>query len=292
MTINSLCIGFSLLTAFSMVNQDQDLRDHFIISARPTQTPDFEMIALDNLNAVFDRKVMVFGIPVFAYTGISDEDLVLTANVFAQWLDNDEDGTVDNREILDELAKRNSYVFIVQNQGQVNTYNFLDNHPALGGQTSTAYSLDAESIQRHWYTNSPSGDPDGTMEEPFHLISDVGYGNLYPEVFGTRRGTQIAKLTDNARGGYFERTPVEYPDGAWYTNPTKGCQYGCMVGEYFHWGMTSVLGVHVNRGDHIKDQWKLHTPDLVKSTDPKLYAVLTNPKYNLPTKYPDGSYGK
>ena len=74
---------------------------------------------------------------------------------------------------------------------------------------------------------------DGTMEEPFHLIADVGYGNLYPEVFGTRRGTQIANLTDNARGGYFERTPDEYPEGAWYTNPTKGCQYGCPVGKYF-----------------------------------------------------------
>jgi len=89
------------------------------------------------------------------------------------------------------------------------------------------------------------------------LISDVGYANLYPEVFGTRKGTTIANLMDVARGGYFEVAPDNYPARAWYTNPTKGCRYGCMVGEYFHWGMTSVLGVHVNRGDHIRHEWKL-----------------------------------
>jgi hypothetical protein len=263
--------------------REEGLSAHFRMEAAPTLRPDFEIIGLDMLNGVLDRKIMVFGIPVFTYAGVAEQDFVRTAHVLAQWLDNDEDGEVDNRLVLGALAEHNSYVFIVENQGQVNTYNFQNG--------TRAFSVDAESIQRRWYTTGPSGDPDGTMEEPFHMISDAGYGKVYPEIFATQRGTVIADAMDIARGGYFERTPDVYPDGAWYTNPTKGCQYGCMVGEYFYWSMTSTLGVNVNRGEHIKDQWKLYTLELVEQRDKTMFGLLTDPKYRFATKYPDGVYG-
>jgi len=266
-------------------DRDRGLSEHFIVEARPSERPDFEIIPLDNLNGVLDRKIVVFGIPVFAYSGVSDEDLVRTAHVTAQWLDNDEDGNVDNRLILDELAKHNAYVFIVENQEQVNSYNFQNN--------TEAYSLDAESINRDWYSEEgPTGRADGTMEEPFHMISDVGYGNLYPEAFARREGTELANAMDIARGGHFERTPDKYPDGAWYTYDDKGCGYRCMASEYFYKGMISILGVNGNRGDAIKDVWKLYTRELVESKDPKLFHLLTNPEYKFPTKAPDGTYGK
>jgi len=266
-------------------DHDRGLSEHFRIEARPFERPDFEIIPLDNLNGVLDRKILVFGIPVFAYSGVSDEDLVRTAHVTAQWLDNDENGNVDNRLILDELAKHNAYVFIVENQEQVNSYNFQNN--------TAAYSLDAESINRDWYSEKgPTGRADGTMEEPFHMISDVGYGNLYPDVFSTRKGSELANAMDIARGGQFERTPDKYPDGAWYTYDDKSCRYGCMAAEYFYWGMISILGVNDNRGDAIKGEWKLYTRELVESKDPRLFSLLTNRRYKFPTKAPDGTYGQ
>ncbi len=258
------------------------LDENFLVEAKPNEKPKFDIIALDNVNGVFNRKIEVFGIPVFSYSGVSDEDLVLSANVLAQWLDNDENGSVDNTLILDEMADRNSYLFIVRNQTQVESYNFQSG--------TAAYSLDAESIQQHWYTTGPSGDPDGTMEESFHMISDIGYEGVYPDVFGRTTGTELTDAMDVARGGHFDQTPDEYPDGAWYTYDEQGCDYGCQTGEYFYWGMTSILGVHVDRRTDIQREWQLYRPELVESTDPALFALLTDPQYIFPTKYPDGIY--
>ncbi len=281
--VSSLLCVMVLSSIHTEVFAEEDETDHFAIDAQPNLRPDFEVFPLDNLFGVLNRKIMVFGIPVFTYSGVSDEDFVRTAHVLAQWLDNDEDGTVDHKEVLEELGKANAYVFVVENQEQVNSFPFP--------RGASGFSLDAESIQRRWYTTGPMGDPDGTMEEPFHMISDVGYGRLYPEVFGTRKGTALANAMDIARGGQFERTPDRYPEGAWYTNPTKGCHYGCMAGEYFYWGMISILGVNTDRGEHIAEQWKLYTRELVEQTDPRLFALLTDPEYKFPTKAPDGTYG-
>jgi len=40
----------------------------------------------------------------------------------------------------------------------------------------------------------------------------------------------------------------------------------------------------------ISIEWKPCTPELVESMDPAVYALLTDPQYNLPTVLPDGSY--
>ena len=65
---------------------------------------------------------MIFGISIFSYSGVNDEDLLRTANVLAQWFDNDEDGTANHKRILTELDNTDAYVFIVENQGQVDTH--------------------------------------------------------------------------------------------------------------------------------------------------------------------------
>ena len=56
--------------------------------------------------------------------------------------------------------------------------------------------------------------------------------------------------------------------------------------------MISVLGVNDNRGDDINNEWKLYTRELVKEKDPRLFELMTDPKYKFPTKYPDGTYGR
>ena len=119
-----LLFALALSLNFWGVLAQEDLSEHFLIEAQPNQRPDFKIIKLDMLNGVLDRKIMVFGVPVFTYAGIEEEDFVRTAHVLAQWLDNDEDGEVDNRLVLDTLAEQNAYVFIVENQEQVDTYNF------------------------------------------------------------------------------------------------------------------------------------------------------------------------
>ena len=49
------------------------------------------------------------------------------------------------------------------------------------------------------------------LEEILHLVTDCGYANAYPEIFGEYKGTKIALAMDKARGGYFEKIPKRYP---------------------------------------------------------------------------------
>lgn len=57
-------------------------------------------------------------------------------------------------------------------------------------------------------------------------------------------------------------------------------------------GLTSILGAQnfPGRYEEIKSEWKLNTAEKVKETDSKLYNLLTDSKYSLPTNIPDGNY--
>ena len=59
---------------------------------------------------VFCKKVLVFGIGVYGIpckvTGSPDDELLHAANVLAQYLDNDEDGIVDNQLVLDKMIEQ------------------------------------------------------------------------------------------------------------------------------------------------------------------------------------------
>jgi hypothetical protein len=125
-----------------------------------------------------------------------------------------------------------------------------------------------------------------------HLITDAGYGKVYPGVFGREPGTAIAKAMDVARGGHFDSVPKKYPAGAWYTYYDRTCRYRCQMSEYFYWGLTSILGAqdYAGRLDEIDNEWRLNTAAKVKAQDPTLYKLLTDPKYKLPTTLPDGHY--
>ena len=52
-----------------------------------------------------NRKVDVFGIPIYAYTEVEDIKLLHAANIMAQYLDNDEDGIVDSSLLIKTLIK-------------------------------------------------------------------------------------------------------------------------------------------------------------------------------------------
>merc|ERR1711997_215968 len=54
------------------------------------------------------KYTTVFGVPVFAASSITDAKFQHAASVLAEWLDNDEDGCVDNPTVLTALlAKHN-----------------------------------------------------------------------------------------------------------------------------------------------------------------------------------------
>ena len=123
------------------------------------------------------------------------------------------------------------------------------------------------------------------LEEILHLVTQVGYANAYPDVFGEFKGSSISKAMDVARGGYFESVPQIYPESSWYHYYDKSCDYACMITEYFYWSLTSLLGAQINRFDEIAEEWELNTPNKM-TKDKLIMGLLQDKKYQLPNILP------
>jgi len=331
---NQILLVFFMLTALMLTiacghntqNQTTEMATRATSSSPPSAAiplTEIELPTKDEKVALIDNTITVFGIKVFALEGVTSQDLKLVANVLAQWIDNDEDGTPDNRAVLSEIVRQNSRMILGVTFNQIGRWH--DNSQRmLKDEHAPTYGLDVTTINHNWY-DLPLSEyseehyrtdglfpPDATTEETFHLITDIGYANVYPSAFwhgelggnpsealrshiakrgeGQKDPSLLTMAMDNARGGYFEHMPNQYPDNAWYTR-SDDCGYKCFVGEYIHWGMISLLGYNQTRGENIQDQWQITNVDSLRKQDHALYGLLMNTKYNFPKNAPAGSYG-
>jgi len=240
--------------------------------------PNFKIIShQDHGFESTNRKVDVFGIPIYAYPEVEDSKLLHVANIMAQYIDNDEDGNIDNPFLVSTLIANNASLFMWKYESQINI---------------NAQDLGNDETRPSWHQNNQNGSFDAALEEVWHVITHSGYANAYPEIFGENDKSLLAQSMDIARGGRFLSVPDEYPDYAWYTYHDETCDYECMITEYIYWGMTSLLGAQKNRQTEIAEEWDLNTRELVKKKDTPLYSLLTNPKYNFPKVIPNGKYRK
>lgn len=248
----------------------------------PGDDPHFKITANEEgVLKKFTRKVEVFGIKIFAVPGVADDRLLHAANVLAQYVDNDEDGTPDNPAILATMLARKAFLVMWERERDLNI------NPPNGWE---GQDLGNEETQPDFVANGLQGRFDATLEEVLHLITHVGYANTYPEVFGENIGTEIALAMDKARGGQFTTIPTPYPSDAWYSYDDKTCDYSCMVTEYHYWALTSLLGAQRNRLDEIGHEWRLNTKRKLLQQDPAIVQLLTDPRYKFPSVLPDGTY--
>lgn len=239
----------------------------------------------DELARHFPQKQEVFGVKLIATRGVPARKLAHAAGVMAQYLDNDADGKPDNPKVIAAMRKRRATLMMFTDEKEAERIlEQVELPDGMAGQDLYASETHPGGARQ--------GRFDATLEEVLHLITHAGYGPAYPRVFGERRGSAIARAMDRARGGYFARPPRRYPRGAWYTYYDATCGYGCMITEYFYWGLTSLLGGQQFRGrlEEIKAEWRLNTPAKLKRGDPALYELLTDKRYRLPTRLPDGNY--
>ena len=230
----------------------------------------------------FCKTTEIFGIKIYATNKVDNEKMLHAASILAEYLDNDEDGQVDNQKVVDKLIEKNVWLLLVKNESD------QDDAERINLKNSNYQDLRDEEI------TLVNGSPrfDASLEEVLHLITQHGYAEVYPEVFGEKKGSKIADAMDIARGGYFKKVPNEYPTNAWYTYNDESCDYSCQITEYTYWALTSILGGQDFNGrfDEIKDEWKLNTKEKVKNNDIDVYNLLTKSEYKLPTKLPDGKY--
>jgi len=249
-------------------------------------------------DAGFSRYVGVFGVHVFATASTPDSKLLHAAKVMAQYLDNNADGVPDNPLVLGHLLSRNAYLVMTADEDEFET---LDHDAWHDAGYSCGQFLHARETRPDFLNqgriNALHGRYDASLEEVLHLVTDHGYGNAYPSIFGRERGTAISNCLDAARGGYFPGVPKDgphygYPEGSWFHYDDETCDHDCMISEYIYWALTSILGTqdYEGRFEEIGREWELNTKDLVRSKDPAVYALLTNPEYKFPSKAPDGNY--
>ena len=230
----------------------------------------------------FCKTTEVLGIKIYATENVANDKIFHAASVLAQYLDNDEDGVVDNELVLNELVEKKVWLLMVENESE------LDAAIRIPPMDKPFQDLHDEEV------TLINGSPrfDASLEEVLHLITQHGYAEVYPNIFGENKDSEIAKAMDMARGGYFKNVPNSYPSNAWYTYDDKTCDYSCQITEYTYWALTSILGGqnYPGRLDEIKQEWRLNTKEKVKNSDPIVFSLMTDPQFNLPTNIPDGKY--
>ena len=83
--------------------------------------PNFTIVANeDGVLTSFNRKVVVFDIPIYAVPAVEDQKLLHAANVMAQYLDNDEDGVVDNLAILNRMVENKAFMVMWKRENDLN----------------------------------------------------------------------------------------------------------------------------------------------------------------------------
>jgi len=248
------------------------------------------------LSGTFNSFIDVFGIYVVSTPKVPKKYLQHTANVLAQYLDNDADGKPDDQKVATYIAD-NGYIFPVwtpsarekfweqasgtpceDNVQMAASMYYLEDQWAFG----TATDADEEAWSLEF---------DGNLEEVWHLVS-VGFYNVYPKDFSDKpSASTLTRAMDKARGGKFMDPPSRYPSKAWYTNEEG--PYEVQAHEYIYWALMSNMGVLSSipgMCQGVQHEWKICTKEDLKAGDIQVYNLLNQKGYAIPTRIPDGNY--
>jgi len=144
---------------------------------------------------------------------------------------------------------------------------------------------------------------DATVEEVLHLITERGISGLFGGTFGvSNSSSKLTQLINKARGcdrdgPCCENTFSQHIANATYAYQDPSCDRACMVNEGLYWGLISYHGGFVNAGKFMwydvktriscsKDasinsgdtcnEWKAHTPQLMRQLHPEFVAMIEN----------------
>lgn len=260
---------------------------------------------IDCLNTVFDVFVEVFGMYVVSFADAPRSYVLHSANVLAEYIDNDFDGVPDEPAVLNYLVE-NKYVVPVWSTELFQTL-WIDPEMTAGFTGDCLHdnmNFGASMYYKGEETDTwalggikQAGIWDGNLEEIWHVLTR-GWSAVYPEAFGNdpediNQTSLMRAAMDKARGGKFETVPEKYPEDAWYKYDDAGCLYACQYAEYFYWALMSNIGALeslTNKCAEEAHQWAICTRSDLEKTDPAVYSLLNDPKFQLPKNIPQGKY--
>ena len=217
----------------------------------------------------FDKSALVFDTLLICGTnGVSAEKLTHAAHVAAEWLDNDEDGQVDEPRLIESM-KGNQPVVIMSANGIANA--------AMPG---IMIALDGRRVQDLGAAETnPAGERrDASQEEIHHIIMNAGWQSLFPATFSET-------ASDNStlyQAWKFADDNSHYV----YRDPT--CDDSCKVTEFVYLATAAYLG---SAADLESDEMRLKTRDALAETIPAVIDIFESADYTYPTHHwPDGTY--
>ena len=207
--------------------------------------------------------------------------------MLAELIDNDEDGSVDDDVLLNQLQDAQFVMPMFTDEDSPAMQAFEKYYRGDGvSAVLFAFDVDPQNPGRWGY--------DATVEELLHTIHHRGHVELYPEAFGLSPGTsRLTEAMDLARGGQFMTVPDPYPDSAWYHYTDKTCDYECMAIEYLYWAQVTNMGMldTPETCSGIADEWEPCSRTLLEEVDPLIFSLVNDETYGLPVIAPDGNYG-
>ncbi|MFL2651090.1 MAG: hypothetical protein ACJ0HE_02775 [Anaerolineales bacterium] len=286
------------------VKDDISVPDSGFVGKETWYTPSLDVLSehpeIACLNEYFSMFVDVFGVYIVATSDAPMNYVVHTANVLAQYIDNDADGMPDDLVVLDHLVD-NKFVVPVWSSGGVfgdsDAEKFFEKIRGTDCEDSVRMGASMYYDMDEWALGGmqQAGTWDTNLEEVWHVISN-GWYESYPDYFGVseRIPSMLTDAMDVARGGKFISIPERYPENAWYTYDDESCQYDCMAAEYFYWVLMANLDAldpaFTDKCESSEDEWYVCTQAQLAQVDPLAHSLLNDYDFALPTTIPDGNY--
>jgi hypothetical protein len=149
----------------------------------------------------FTKYVDVFGCSIYAESTVPDEKVLHAAAIWAELIDNDEDGIVDDPALLAELIANQAMMPIFASDGNAAMTTFENNYNGNGVAAVLWQTEMNPSTPGYWGS-------DATVEEVMHTINGVGQVNIYPAAFDfSPNSSLLSAAMDVARGGQFLSLP-------------------------------------------------------------------------------------
>ena len=271
--LSSLVIGGLLVLT---VNAQNNVC--FTVEANPNSSD----LALSS----FTKYVDVFGCSIYAESTVPDEKVLHAAAIWAELIDNDEDGIVDDPALLAELVANEAMMPVFAADGNAAMTTFENNYNGNGVAAVLWQTEMNPLVPGYWGS-------DATVEEIMHTINAVGHINIHPSAFDlSPNSSLLSAAMDSARGGQYLSIPNPYPSSAWYHYDDETCDYGCMAIEYLYWMLVTNMGIlnDTPTCNGIANEWEPCSPALLQSMDVLGHALITDPTYKLPQNAPDGNY--
>ena len=263
------------------------------VSAPPTLEVLSQHPTVDCMNEVFDKFIDVFGMYVVATSGAPLAYVEHTANVLAEYIDNDADGIPDDQAVLDVLVNGN---FVVPVWTESDRVSFWDNARGTYCEDNTGMAASMYYEYDEWALGGieAAGTWDGNLEEVWHVVS-IGWYATYPEYFGDEPGvSRLTEAMDTARGGQFLTIPSTYPAGSWYRYYDDTCEYGCQMHEYFYWILMANIDALdpsiTDKCEQSQHEWHICNKAELEQVDVLAFDLFNNHGFSLPTNIPTGSY--